>query len=147
MLNVAEELEMEIILYDDNDFPSGMAGGKMEAFYPEHTMKRLDKIEQIVKGPKRFIDTVPGIQLMAAVALNTKTKERIDITQSEKDGVLTWEVPNGEWNIMLFPLMKDSFHKKYLCVDFMDTTAVRHMINETYEKYYDRFGDVFWQHY
>ena len=49
----------------------------------------------------------------------------------------------GEWNIMLFPLVKDSFHKKYLCVDFMDTTAVRHMINETYEKYYERFGQYF----
>ena len=30
MLDVAQELDMEIILYDDNDFPSGMAGGKME---------------------------------------------------------------------------------------------------------------------
>ena len=41
MLDLAEELDMEIILYDDNDFSSGMAGGKMEELYPDHTMKRL----------------------------------------------------------------------------------------------------------
>ena len=143
MLNVAEELNMEIILYDDNDFPSGMAGGKMEALYPDHTMKRLDKIEQLVAGPKHFTARVPGIQLMAAVALNSETKERVEISRHVKDGVLSWEVPKGEWNIMLFPLIKDSFHKKYLCMDFMDTVAVRHMINETYDKYYERFGKYF----
>lgn len=143
MLDAAEELDMEIILYDDNDFPSGMAGGKMQALYPEHTMKRLDKREQILTGPTMFSDSINGVALMAAVAMNTQTQERIEISHLAKDGVLRWEVPPGEWNIMLFPLVKDSFHKKYLCVDFMDTTAVRHMINETYEKYYERFGQYF----
>ena len=143
MLDVAEELDMEIILYDDNDFPSGMAGGKMEELYPEHTMKRLDKIEHLVKGPKLFTDSVPGIKLMAAVALNTKNNERIEISENEQDHILSWEVPEGEWKIMLFPLVKDSFHKKYLCMDFMDTTAVRHMINHTYDKYYEQFGKYF----
>jgi len=143
MLDVAEELDMEIILYDDNDFPSGMAGGKMEELYPEHTMKRLDKIEQTVKGPMLFTDSVPGIMLMAAVATNLKTNERIEISGFAQNGILKWEVPQGDWSINLFPLMKDSFHKKYLCMDFMDTTAVRHMINETYEKYAERFSDYF----
>ena len=45
VLNTANELDMEVILYDDNDFPSGMAGGKMEELYPELCRKRLDKIE------------------------------------------------------------------------------------------------------
>jgi len=143
MLDVAEELEMEIILYDDNDFPSGMAGGKMEELYPDHTMKRLDKIEHIVNGPMLYSDSIRAVKLMSAVALNVKTQERIEISQYVKDNILSWKVPKGQWKIMLFPLVKDSFHKKYLCVDFMDTTAVRHMINETYEKYYDRFGEYF----
>lgn len=143
MLDAAEELDMEIILYDDNDFPSGMAGGKMQELYPEHTMKRLDKREKMLTGPTVFSDSINGIALMAAVAMNTQTQERIEISHLAEDGILTWEVPPGEWNIMLFPLVKDSFHKKYLCVDFMDTTAVRYMINETYEKYYERFGQYF----
>ncbi|WP_200979984.1 glycosyl hydrolase [Echinicola sp. 20G] len=143
MIKIAEELDMEIVLYDDNDFPSGMAGGKMEEKYPNHTMKRLDKIEYKVKGPVLFSDSIPGIQLMAAVATNERTNERIEISPFAKDGVLQWKVPEGNWKIMFFPLMKDSFHKKYLCMDFMDTVAVRHMINETYEKYKARFGQYF----
>lgn len=143
MLNVAEELDMEIILYDDNDFPSGMAGGKMESLYPDHTMKRLDKLEYTINGPQRFVRELPGIMLMAAVAVNEATGERVEISEHVQDNVLNWEVPTGQWNIMLFPLMKDSFHKKYLCMDFMDTTAVRHMIRETYDKYYERFGQYF----
>ncbi len=143
MIDVANELGMEIILYDDNDFPSGMAGGKMEEKYPDHTNKRLDKIEHQVKGPVLFSDSVPGIQLMAAVAINQKTNERIEISSFAKDGLLQWQVPEGDWNIQLFPLMIGDFHKKYLRVDYMDTTAVRHMIIETYEKYKERFGKYF----
>lgn len=143
MLDVAEELDMEVILYDDNDFPSGMAGGKMEELYPDHTMKRLDKREHLLTGPTVFSDSIPGIVLMAAVAMNTETLERIEISQFAQNGILTWDVPAGEWKIMQFALMKDSFHKKYLCVDFMDTTAVQYMIKETYDKYYERFGPYF----
>ncbi|WP_084812353.1 glycosyl hydrolase [Flammeovirga pacifica] len=143
MMDVAEEQDMEIILYDDNDFPSGMAGGKMEQLYPKHTMKRLDKIEIEIEGPLIFNQKIPGIQLMSAVAIHKETNERIDISSFEKNGRISWSVPQGQWTIMLFPLMKDDFHKKYLCMDFMDTVAVRHMINETYEKYKERFGQYF----
>ncbi len=143
MIDVANELGMEIILYDDNDFPSGMAGGKMEEKYPNHTMKRLDRIEHKLKGPMLFTDSVPGIQLMAAVAINKQTNKRIEISPYVKNGLLQWQVPAGEWSVQLFPLMIGDFHKKYLRVDYMDTTAVRHMINETYEKYKERFGKYF----
>ncbi len=143
MLTVADELDMKVIMYDDNDFPSGMAGGKMEELYPDHTMKRLDIIERELIGPAVFTDSIPGIQLMAAVAMNTESLERIEISSFVKDGVINWNVPQGNWKVMLFPLMKDSFHKKYLIVDFLDTTAVRHMINHTYEKYYERFSKYF----
>lgn len=143
VIDVAEELGMELILYDDNDFPSGMAGGKMEAMYPDHTMKRLDKIEHRIKGPKLFSDSIMCVKLMSAVAINLNTDETIEISDYFKNGMLNWQVPSGEWKIMLFPLIKDSFHKKYLCVDFMDTTAVRHMINHTYDRYYERFAKHF----
>jgi hypothetical protein len=143
LLDIAVQLKMEVILYDDNDFPSGMAGGKMEEKYPEHTMKRLDKIEYKKIGPQIFKETFTGIKLMAAVATNTKTNERIEISNFAKEGIIEWQVPEGEWQILLFPLMKDSFHKKFLCMDFMDTTSVRFMISETYEKYAERFGKYF----
>ena len=143
LLDVAAELDMEVILYDDNDFPSGMAGGKLEKAFPESTMKRLDKIEHEINGPAVFTDTIKAVKLMAAVAMNTKNWERIEISGFVKNGILSWQVPAGTWKIMLFPMVKDSFHKKYLCVDFMDTTAVRHLIDLTYDVYAKRFGKYF----
>jgi len=95
VLDAAEKLGMQVILYDDNDFPSGMAGGKVGELFSDHTMKRLDKIEQEVRGPSMFIDSVPGGTLQAVVAMN------------------------------------------------MGTTAVRHMINLTYDEYEKRFGHYF----
>jgi len=143
LLDVAEELDMEIILYDDNDFPTGMAGGKLGELYPEHTMKRLDKIELQIDGPSHFSDTVDAVKLMAAVAMNVKTQERIEISGFVKNGFLTWEVPEGSWKIMLFPMVKDSWHKAYPVVDYLDTTAVRKMINLTYDKYAEKFSSYF----
>ena len=80
VLDAAEALDMQVILYDDNDFPSGMAGGKIGELFPEHTMKRLDKIEKEVTGPATFVDSVPEGKLLAAVAMNMETLERIEIS-------------------------------------------------------------------
>ena len=142
-LDAAEAYDMQVILYDDNDFPSGMAGGKLEVQFPDHTMKRLDRIEKEVVGPTTLIDTIEAVKLMAAVATNTETGERLEISQFYVDKIIQWNVPAGTWKIMLFPLVKDSFHKDYLVVDFLDTTAVRHMINLTYDVYAERFGEYF----
>lgn len=143
MLDVAEELDMQVILYDDNDFPSGMAGGMLGEMYPEHTMKRLDKIEKDVQGPTVFVDTIKAVKLMAAVAMHQETLERVEISKFVEDGVLRWEVPAGEWRIMLFPMVKDSWHKAYPVVDYLDTTAVRKMINLTYDKYAEKYSSYF----
>ncbi|MFY0652806.1 MAG: hypothetical protein JXQ96_12260 [Cyclobacteriaceae bacterium] len=143
VLNTAEELNMQVILYDDNDFPSGMAGGLLQEKFPDHTMKRLDNVEKEVTGPTVFQDTINAVKLMAAVAMNTDTKERIELSNFVQNDILTWEVPEGTWKVMLFSMVKDSFHKAFLCVDFLDTTAVRHMINLTYEAYAKRYSSYF----
>ncbi len=143
MLDVTDELDMEIILYDDNDFPTGMGGGKLGELFPEHTMKRLDKIEFEIVGPAQFSDTIQAVKLMAAVAINTITKERIEISNYLKDDVLSWNVPHGFWQILLFTMVKDSWHKAYPVVDYLDTSAVRKMINLTYDKYAEKFDSYF----
>lgn len=143
VLSAAESLDMQVILYDDNDFPSGMAGGKIGEIFPEHTMKRLDNIEKEVEGPDTFIDSVPEGKLMAAVAMNMGTLERYEISDFVQNDVLAWEVPEGKWKVMLFHMVKDSYHKAFPVVDYLDTTAVRHMINLTYDVYEKRLGAYF----
>jgi len=143
VIDAAQKLEMQVILYDDNDFPSGMAGGKLGEQFPEHTMKRLDKIEKEISGPALFSDSVPKGKIMSVVAMNDQTFERIEISGYTNNGIIKWDVPAGKWKIMFFMMVKDSWHKAFPVVDYLDTTAVRHMINLTYDVYKERFGSYF----
>jgi len=143
ILNIARELDMEVILYDDNDFPSGMAGGKMESLYPELCRKRLDKVELEISGPEHLSDQVPGGTIMSAVAMNTDSHELIDLRSYIRDRTIDWRVPPGDWKVMYFVLVTEGSHKKYLITDILDTVAVRKMIELTYDVYYNRFGSYF----
>lgn len=143
VLDNARELDMEIILYDDVDFPSGMAGGQLEKQFPDHTRKRLDLERRTVTAGVVIDETLPSGRLLAAVAMDTLTKERIDLRPYLQANRLNWKVPRGSWKLLYFMERKDTNHKKYLVVDYMDTTAVRHFINLTYDQYYERFSEYF----
>lgn len=143
ILNTAKELKMEVILYDDIDFPSGMAGGKMEKLHPEFTRKRIDKVEKEVTGPAVFKDSLPDGKMMSVVAMNMGTMERVELSNHVNGKILNWKVPKGKWKIMFFPMVTDGSHKKYLMVDYMDTLAVRHLLKLTYERYADKLGEYF----
>ena len=98
----ARQLDMQVILYDDAGFPSGMAGGKMEAQFPEHTRKRLDIVEKRVEGRMRYRDLLPGGVLISAVAMNPETKERVDLRPFIQGSNLEWQVSAGTWKVMYF---------------------------------------------
>jgi hypothetical protein len=143
VLDTAEDLDMEVILYDDNDFPSGMAGGKLGELFPEHTMKRLDKVEKTIAGPSNLSERVPEGQLLSAVAMNIETQERIELSTFIDEGAIQWKVPKGNWRIMYFAMVKDSYHKAYPVVDYLDTVAVRKMMSLTYDVHKENFGSYF----
>jgi len=130
-------------LYDDNDFPSGMAGGKLGELFPDQTMKRLDKIEKEITGPSIFSDSLPSGKILSVVAMNTLSFERIELSDLIHDGNIKWNVPKGNWKLMFFTMVKDSYHKAFPVVDYLDTTAVRHMVNLTYDVYEKNFGSYF----
>lgn len=84
-LSVAKELNMNMILYDENGYPSGQAGGLLENQYPEATYKRLDKKEKDVTGPTQGSLDIPSGEFrtfLGAVAMNTDTKEVINISDN-----------------------------------------------------------------
>lgn len=143
VLNTARELEMEVILYDDIDFPSGMAGGKLEKNFPDLTAKRLDMEQRLVAEGEVILEAPPAGRLLAVVAMDTVTLERLDLRPRFSAGQLNWVVPPGNWRLMYFVLRQESSHKKYLIMDFMDTVAVRKFINLTYDEYYTRFSEYF----
>lgn len=145
-LKKAKELGMKMCIYDEFGFPSGSAGAingdgvpRFGNRYPEHTIKRLDKHEQDVTGPGKFSVTLPAGRLMSVVAMEMKSKKRIDLTATVKDGTITWTVPEGTWKVMIFLCVKDGDPN----VDYLDPEAVAHFVEMTHQQYYNRFKEYF----
>lgn len=145
-LQQARQLGMTMSLYDEYGFPSGSAGAPnsrdvslFQQSYPEATLKRLDKQEQIVSGPKPYETAIPPGTLMSAVALETTRLQRVDLSREVHDRRLRWNVPSGRWRLMIFTCVIDG----YPCCDYLDPDAVDKFIEMTHQTYYERFGDHF----
>jgi hypothetical protein len=138
MLKMARELGLKVILYDDIDFPTGSAGGRMAERYPGDMLKNLRKEEKEFSGPQAIEWRIPQGVLMAAVAMETKTLERRNLAGFIEEGVLRWEVPAGNWKVMLFLCVTEG-----KVVDYLDPDAVERFISLTYEEYAKRFGPFF----
>jgi len=145
-LQEARQLGLTMSLYDEYGFPSGSAGAPnsrdISLFaqrFPEATLKRLDKQDEVVTGPAAYERPVPPGTLMSAVAMNTATLERVEITEQVREGRMRWSVPAGDWRIMVFTCVKDG----YPCCDYLDPEAVDKFIGLTHQAYYDRFQDYF----
>ena len=139
ILNTARTLGMEVILYDDDSFPSGSAGGQMQKLYPQDTFKRLDRVVSVVSGPTNFSCALPPGAFLGAVALKPQTWQRIDLAASVRDGQLTWVAPAGTWKVMLFACVVTGDK----LVDFMDPEAVDKCVALTYGEYFKRFPEHF----
>ena len=143
----AEALGMQLSLYDEYGFPSGsggaIGGDDIPRFlnrYPSLAMKRLDKIEEEVDGGTVYHKPASAAgKLMAVVAMDTATKERIDLTDKITEGVIVWKVPEGRWKIMQFVCVNDGDPN----MDYLSKDAARAYVTMTHEQYYKRFPQYF----
>jgi hypothetical protein len=145
-LEQARKLGLTLSLYDEYGFPSGSAGSQNSSDtslfaqrWPELTIKRLDKHEWETAGPARFQTNLPPGVLAALVAMNTVTLERLELSDTVRDGRLDWTVPAGAWKVMAFVCVKDG---DPIC-DYLDPKAADRFIELTHQAYYDRFAEHF----
>lgn len=147
MLKKAKELDMTISLYDEFGFPSGSVGAfaegdgkpRFQLKYPDQTIKRLDKAEDEITGPFLYATKIPEGKIMGAVAMETNTRERIDITGKVSGGMLKWDVPAGKWKIMIFTCVLDG----HPVVDYLNPDACIKFTHMVHDVYFDRFREYF----
>jgi hypothetical protein len=128
----------KVILYDDVDFPSGTAGGKLKQLYPEAVRQNLVKTDTTISGGKHIILALPQGTLMAIVGID-QNRQRVDLTRYASNGNLSWTAPAGKWRLMTFTNQPNPDG----IVDYMDPAAVKKFISLTYDEYYKRFSDDF----
>lgn len=132
------------VLYDELQFPTGMAGGRFYAKYPNDVEKSLEKTEKDVTGPAQAELTIPiasGIYL-GTTRMNLDTLECIDVSaQTSRDNTtLRCPIPAGNWKVMAFYL--DPARRRGIC-DYLDAKAVDELIEVMYGQYYDHLKEYF----
>lgn len=150
VLNEARSLGAHLSIYDEYGFPSGsmgaINGSGVTTFmnnHPNHTVKRLDKVEFRVSSGATFDRQLPlQGRLMSLVAWNVNTKEIIPLRDyyDEASGRLTWTAPKGSgWHVMMCQCVKDGDPN----VDYLSPEAVKLFVQDTHEVYYNRFSNHF----
>jgi len=145
-LKKAKELGMTMCIYDEYGFPSGSAGAihgdgvrRFANKHPKDTIKRLDKHEEDVTGPRDWSKELPAGRVMSIVAMEMKGKKRVDLTGMIKDGKVAWRVPKGTWKVMIFVCVADGDPN----VDYLCPEAVGKFVEMTHQQYYKRFKEYF----
>lgn len=144
VLDYAKQHGRKIIFYDEVGFPSGIANHTTPEKYHR---KILVKTEEHFAGPGQCKLTLPSEgALMAVVAMNKATRQRINLTPLVKDGALAWQAPRGDWRILVFRCVTDKEHgfiDYASATDYLDPEAVQWFINRVYEPHARAVGSFF----
>lgn len=157
ILETAKKYDMKVWLLDDKHFPTGYANGKIAADFPERRQWHIIEKHIDVAGPFNGAVLVSSSgenkaenerSLIAALAVKREQKEEvlteevIDITSCVSGDFLYWNVPNGCYRIfVIYKTREGSYFENY--IDMISEESVDVLINEVYEKHYDRFKDEF----
>jgi hypothetical protein len=157
----AKKLNMQIWLYDEYNWPSGGAGGRVTDGHPELYPRGLDYcIQNIDDGPRTVSIANPK-----PTEANMECFEKIVRGFIKKDGApagsykpwgeittdgsgITGSVGEGQWNVLVFfqslgrnPSILD--HGSNSMTDYLSAGPVTRFLALTHEQYYKRFGSDF----
>jgi len=148
--DIAEELDLEIWLYDEIRWPSGHAGGKVLESNPEYKAKCLARTEETVTGPQKI--SLPITSEPVVIIAGRITDEVIDesslinVTSFYSENHFSWNIPEGDWSINIFSVEHCSFKPTFFdleYVDLLNSRAVKKFLDLTHEQYYKRMPEYF----
>ncbi len=139
ILKGGREQNLKVIFYDTPGFPSGL-GVDFRNKYRAFSQRRLDMIAQDFQGPAQCNLAAGEGVVMAAVAMNTATWERVNLAAFVKDGNVSWAVPLGPWKVMLFACVEQrNEHIASHLPDYLNPAACDKFIEEVYTAHAKRF--------
>lgn len=151
------ELGMPCFLYDEDNWPSGPAGGYITGpYHKENRGKYLAMFdEEVFEGGKKveykldFEQISPETEFVAAIAVPNPVEypdfskvidKQKDVTANVKGDVFAWDVPAGEWCVLFFAMIvnpADSNLNGY--IDILRKETVKEFIDFTHRKYAEYF--------
>ena len=98
---VAAELGMEVWLYDEYPFPSGVAGGATMRKKANHC-RFLDVVSAEASNGQVVELALPDGKLLSAVAILRQCGKIISLDDHITGGKLRWTAPEGNWIVLAF---------------------------------------------
>lgn len=157
ILDEARKRNMRIWFFDDRKFPSGFAAGFVRDEHPEYLKIYLDERHLDAVGPQAdtsvYIDAwvENGEELITVVAARRADgcdkldpESLTDITHCISDGMLLWDVPEGNWRIFILVATRDGGEehtRDYL--NPLDPEPVGAFLKYVYEAHYAHYKEEF----
>lgn len=144
ILDEAARLGMYVIIYDEDNWPSGYAGGRVIKENTDYAAKCLsmEKIIPLV-GEKLEVAEVPGKELVSVTAVY-HNERFVDITDYEKHCVKDWIPETLQWEVYVTRMEQCSHTPAYSnepYVDLLNKDAVQAFIESTHLEYKKRFPE------
>jgi len=142
---VADELGMEVWLYDENGFPSGV-GDLQVSRVPEYRSKFIDLTEADAQGGTELDLALPSGEVLMAKA-HRKGKpggDSIDLRANVQGGRLKWQPPAGEWTVAVYSkrVLEDP-NDVIFGVDYLNPEAMQAFFDYTLKPYEEAVGEHF----
>lgn len=144
ILDEAKQLDMQVIIYDEDNWPSGYAGGQVIKENSDYAAKCLtmEKIIPMV-GQKLEIKEIPGKELVSVSAVY-RNEQFIDITDYENRCVKDWTPETLMWEVYVTRIEQCEHTPAYSnepYVDLLNKDAVQAFIRHTHLEYKKRFPE------
>ena len=162
----ARRLGLAVWQEDDQTYPSGFAAGKVVAAHPEYGRTMLvEAAKHVLSGSQAGFsldirELLQGRDFLVAVTAYRDNGEPLDLTDSVEQGLLKWDVPDGQWTLFVVKAVwcKDgpyTFVDIYThpltgapdprgpFVDFLNPRAVDAFAQALYQPVHEQFGHEF----
>ncbi len=133
--------------YDEEDWPSGTAGGLLLQQHPELTWNYLRKADHEASGPNEVDLAVADEPFVAAVAFQVTDGRLLpdsltDITELVKERHLRWKPPQGAWTVAVYTAATAKVWNAANYPDLMSRRAGEAFVDLVYRAHDDRVRKI-----
>jgi hypothetical protein len=146
----AQEIGLQVWVYDEYNWPSGTAGKEVMKRKPDLTQRYLELVEgniagqyfQFMEGTDSRYNDLEESEPVYACAILLKDLEKgnprfVNLMPSLSfDKVITWEAPKGPWKMFYFIERKASWYS-----DMLNPETTKEFLKLTHERYKKYLGE------
>ncbi|MGO4592695.1 glycosylhydrolase-like jelly roll fold domain-containing protein [Leifsonia sp. 2TAF2] len=162
VLEIARRRGMKVWFFDDDTFPTGHAGGAVEAAPADLRRRFVSERHTDAVGPARGASFIverralwgpeaakePGDLLRVLAFPRAEDSDEligdpVDLTDRIVDGVLHWDIPDGWWRVFFLSVGEGGSVRHAQHIDYLNAASTQLLLDTVYERIHSRYADDF----